>query len=59
MKPGKYETYNYTQSNWPTAGVNECSKVKVYGLIEPLNFICLGIDFLVHLDHQLLQTSNI
>ena len=36
-------TYSYTQSNWPTACANECSKVKVYGFVEPLKFIFVWV----------------
>ena len=46
VKQEKSETYNYTQSKQTTARVNDCSKVKLCGLVGPLNFIFLDMDFL-------------
>ena len=44
VKPDKYETYNYTHSNLPTARVNDCSKVKAHKLFRLLKLFCLGSD---------------
>ena len=41
----KSETYNYTQSKWSTVRANDCSKVKLDGLVGPLNFISLVMTF--------------
>ena len=49
VKQDKCETYNCTQSKQLTAHVNDRSKVKVHGLVRPLNFISFSIDFLDHL----------
>ena len=32
--------------------------MKVYALVEPLNLICLGPDFSVHLDYPLFETNR-
>ena len=60
VKQERSETYNYTKSNQPTAPANDAFKVEVYELVGSLKFICLGLNFLDHLDPQianpLLQT---
>ena len=45
--------YRYTQSKWPTAPANDCSRIKLHGLVELSNFISLGMDFLDPLDLQI------
>ena len=51
VKQDKSETSNYTQPNCPTAHVNGCSKIKLHGLVAPLNIISLGMGYLDSLDH--------
>ena len=48
----KFETYNYTETKRLTARVNDYFKVKLHGLVRPLNFISLGMDFLDPLDQR-------
>ena len=55
VKQDKSETYNYKQSKRSKACVNDCSKIKLHGLVGPLNFISLGTDFLVHLDQPIID----
>ena len=56
VKPVKSEIYNYTQSNLPTACVNDCSKVKMNELVRSLlQFIVPGIDFSDHADQWIID----
>ena len=50
VKQDKSGTFNYKQSKQATACINGYSKVKLHGLVRPLNFISLGMDFLDPLD---------
>ena len=47
-KQSKFETRNYTQSKEPRAWAheNDCCKVKLLGLVGPLNYNSLGMDLL-------------
>ena len=40
------------------ACVNDCSKVKLHGLVGPLNFISLGMDFSDPWDQQITDQAN-
>ena len=51
VKQDKSETYNYTQSKRVTARVNDCSKVKLHGLVGSLNLISLGMESLGSADY--------
>ena len=53
VKLDKYKTCNYTQSKQQTARTNDCSKVKLHGLVRSLNFISLGVDFLDPVNQQI------
>ena len=53
VKQNKSENYNYTNSKQATACVNDCSKVKLHGLVRPLNLIFPGMDLLDYLDQQI------
>ena len=58
VKPAKFETYNYTQSNLPTACVNDCLKVKLHEMVTSLlKLIVLGMDFSDHTDQWITDLS--
>ena len=55
IKQYNYENYNHTQSNQSTAFLKDCSKVEVHELVRLLKFICCILDFLDHLDQQIID----
>ena len=42
VKQENCETYNYAKSKPPKGRVNDCSKVKLHGLVKPLHLFGYG-----------------
>ena len=58
VKQEKSGIYNHIQSKRTAAHVNDWFKVKLHGLVGPLNFISLNVHFLDSLDQPITDQTN-